>query len=185
MEPSFTFRTSKQQKALFGAVADYRLKKMIKCPSEGVIRAVQEMLGPLFQKAEHRWKLQVDIAAMVMAWGLQTEDHEQVVGWVMRELFDKDLILNVDSMLEWAHPGWAFDFSEGYELEEEGIEMGIVPFVYWPRGFKDQESYTNERCQAWNALKGAILGYKEEMRRMEVPRNVPKRKRSARRKSKV
>lgn len=57
MEPTFTFRTTKQQKALFGSVADHRLKKMVKCPSAEVIKVVQETLGPFFQEAGHRWKL--------------------------------------------------------------------------------------------------------------------------------
>ena len=57
MEPTFTFRTTKQQKALLGSVADHRLKKMVKCPSAEVIKAMQDMLGPFFQKADNRWKL--------------------------------------------------------------------------------------------------------------------------------
>ena len=74
----------------------------------------------------------MDIVAMIMAWGLQVGEHEQVVGWVMRELFEEELISNMDALLEWAHPGWAFDFSEGYEDEEEGREKGVFPFVNWP-----------------------------------------------------
>ena len=44
MEPAFTFKTTKQQKALFGAVADYRIKKLVKCPTEAVIQAFQATL---------------------------------------------------------------------------------------------------------------------------------------------
>lgn len=103
-----------------------------------------------------------------------------MVGWVMRELFEEELISNMDALLEWAHPGWAFDFSKGFAYEEEGIEKGILPFVNWPRGKIDQEGYTNERRHAWQALKSAILEFNEEKRRMVVPQNFPKGKRSAR-----
>ena len=58
-----------------------------------------------------------------------------MVGWVMRELFEEELIPNMDALLEWARPGWAFDFSEGYASEEEGIEKEILPFVNWPKGY--------------------------------------------------
>ena len=141
-------------------------------------------MGLLFQEANHRWKLQVDIATMIMAWGLQIGEHELVVGWVMKELFEKDLIPNLDALLEWAHSGWAFDFSEGYEDEAEGIEKGVVSFLNWPRGFINQETYTNERHQAWNVLKCTIMDFKEEESGKMVPSNFPKGKRSARSKGK-
>ena len=69
---------------------------------------------------------------MIMAWGLHIGEHEQVVTWVMKELFEEALILKMEALLEWAHPSWAFDFSKGYATEEEGVEKGIFPFVNWP-----------------------------------------------------
>ena len=62
----------------------------------------------------------------------------------------------------------------------EGLEKGVVSFLNWPIGFKNQEAYTNERRQAWNALKFSIMDFKEAERRKMVPSNYPKGKRSAR-----
>ena len=139
---------------------------------------MQDTLGPLFQDSEHRWKVQVDIAAMTMAWGLEIGEHERVVEWVMKELFEEELIPNMEAWLEWAHPGWAFNFSEGYAEEEEGREKGFVPFVNWPRGYKEKEAYVNERRAAWNALKNAIMEGKAQNRNEPFNVTVPRKWRS-------
>ena len=46
---------------------------------------------------------------------------EKIVAWVMRALFEEALIPNLEALLEWVLLGWAFDFSEGYADEKEGV----------------------------------------------------------------
>ena len=99
----------------------------------------------------------------------------------MENLFDKTLTLNMESLLEWAHPRWVFDYSEGYEDEEVGRMEGIFSFVNWPRNNVDREAYTAERRMAWAELKTAIRSYHMKQRTGEVPTGFPKRKRSMRR----
>lgn len=46
-------------------------------------------------------------------------------------LFYDDLIVGLDSLLEWAYPGFGFDYSECYEDLEGASIMCFVPFLRW------------------------------------------------------
>ena len=76
---------------------------------------------------------------MTMAWGLQVGEQDKIVAWVMQELFKEALIPNMESLLEWAHPGWASNFSKFYANKEEGIVKGIIPFINWPLRSDERE----------------------------------------------
>lgn len=130
---TFTFFKNRQQKALLRPVQDKRLKLLLKCPLPGVIEVVKEMVGGLFQNSSHHWKINVDIAVIVMAWGLEIACLVEEVEWVMKILFLEDLIVGIDSLLEWPWPGKGFDYRECYENIEEGRKLGRVIFL-WNRG---------------------------------------------------
>lgn len=98
----------------------------------------------------------------------------------MNQLFDGNLITNIDSILEWAHPGRAFDYSECYEDMEEGQVKGIIPFVNWPQGFSRKEAYVNERREAWTTLKNAITDHNAQGSRGAMNWRIPKKKRTVR-----
>ena len=100
MEATFTFKTSRQQKALFGPVQDKQLKLLLKCPTPGVKEVIKEMVGELFQNSSHHWKINMDIAAIIMAWGLEITSPVKEVEWVMKNLFPDDLIVGMESLLE-------------------------------------------------------------------------------------
>ncbi|XP_059068618.1 uncharacterized protein LOC131859102 [Cryptomeria japonica] len=99
MEATFTFQMQKQEKAFYGPVENQRLKLLLKCLSKEVIRAVQGTLGYFFQQATHRWKCNVDIAMMILAWGLELGIVEEDIHWVMNYLFEHELISGMDSIL--------------------------------------------------------------------------------------
>ena len=69
---------------------------------------------------------------MVMVWGLELAFLEEEVEWVMKLLFPKDLIVGIDSLLEWACPGKGFNYSEYYADEDEGEVQGKFGFIWWP-----------------------------------------------------
>ena len=58
----------------------------------------------------------------------------EVVEWVTKSLFHDDLIVGIDSLLEWAWSGQGFDHSECFENIEEGRARGKFGFVWWPTG---------------------------------------------------
>ena len=57
---------------------------------------------------------------MVMAWELELAFLEEQVEWVMKWLFPKDLVVGIDSLLEWAWLGNGFNYSDYYVDEDEG-----------------------------------------------------------------
>ena len=120
MEATFTFKMQRQQKVLYDPIQNQSLRLLLKCPTQGVVEAVKETMGELFQNSTHHWKIKIDIVAMIMAWGLELDFPLEEVEWVMKMLFLVDLIFEVESLLEWAWPGHGFDYSECFENEEEG-----------------------------------------------------------------
>ncbi|GLJ34734.1 hypothetical protein SUGI_0698950, partial [Cryptomeria japonica] len=61
---------------------NYRLKLLLKCPSEEVVNMVQRTLGFFFQQATHRWKCNVHIAVMILPWGLELRIAEDGIHWL-------------------------------------------------------------------------------------------------------
>ena len=131
MEATFTFQTSRQQKALFGPMQNKQLKLLLKCPTPRVIAAVKETAEELLRNSKHQWKINVDIAAIVMAWGLEIERPIEEVEWVMRNFFQDDLSVGMESLLERAWPGKGFDYSECFEDYEEGLKKGRYGFLWF------------------------------------------------------
>ena len=58
----------------------------------------------------------------------------------MKSLFPKDLIAEIESLLEWTRLGQGFDYSEYFENEEDEKTQGKFGFVQWPTGI-DKEAY--------------------------------------------
>ena len=58
---------------------------------------MQKIGDSLFHQATYRWKINVDIAAQIMMWGLDIGGETMEVLWVMTSLFAADLILDLGS----------------------------------------------------------------------------------------
>jgi len=91
------------------------------------VKLVLKVLGIKFQN-HWRWKLNIDIVSMALAWGLQLEDEEDTVKWVMTS-FDEEILLGMDSILEWAVPGLGSDISKCYKDEGDAKQYGLIPFI--------------------------------------------------------
>ena len=72
--------------------------------------------------------------------GLEIASLVEEVEWAMEKLFHDDLIVEIESLLDWAWSGKGFDHSECYEDYEEGLKKGRVGFLWWPIGV-DKEMY--------------------------------------------
>ena len=88
---------------------------------------------------------------MIMARGLELAFPLKEVEWVMKMLFLTDLIVGVESLLEWAWLGLGFDYSECFENKEEGKTRRRLGFLWWPTGI-DKVAYREKIKVAWMSL---------------------------------
>ena len=71
---------------------------LLKCPTPGVVEVVKD--SELLQNSTHHWKINADIVAIIMAWGLEIASSREEVEWVMKNLFPANLIVGMESLLE-------------------------------------------------------------------------------------
>lgn len=109
-------------------------------------------LGVHFMEARHKGQMNVDIASMIFAWGLELNEEIEVIKWVMSSLFDANLLMGMDSFLEWAVLGVGYDVLEGIKDTDEVTEEGLILFVRWWRRI-DRDTYKLEILSAWENLK--------------------------------
>ena len=69
------------------------------------------------------------------------------VDWVMK-MFSADLIVGIDSLLEWVWLGKGFEYSECFENIEEGRKHGKFGLVWWPTGV-EKGTYKAKIKVAW------------------------------------
>lgn len=87
-----------------------------------------------------------------LAWGIELEDEMDTVKWVMNSLFNKEILLGVDSIFEWVVLRRGTHISECFEDENYMKKYGFIPFIMW-LGNNDNEAYLNECWEAWFNLK--------------------------------
>ena len=68
---------------------------------------------------------------MVVAWGLELNKSTKEVRYVAKTLFAEDMLVGLDSILEWSVPGIGSDFVECFEDEDEGRQFGYILFLRW------------------------------------------------------
>ena len=122
---------------------------------------IKETVGELFQNATHHWKINVNIPAIIMAWGLEIVSSVEVMVWVMKNLFSDHIIVGMEYLLEWSWLGKRFDYSECYRNYEEGMQRGRVGFLWWPIRV-EKEVYKEKAKVAWTKLVAEIGGFLEE-----------------------
>lgn len=183
MEANFIVTTKKQQKGFKGAVSKDRMTRLLRFKDIEAVNMKMEVVGPYFMENSSRWKVNLDIISMVIAWGLEIGDDIETVKWAATSLFDDDFIEGLDSILEWVVPGVGFDYSEGFEEAKDTDVFGIVSFVRWI-GKVDKKAYVLERAWAWDKLKGIILSHEREDNELTWawPKVIPKGRRSGIRK---
>lgn len=93
----------------------------------------------MFLAAKHKFRSNMDIVTMVVAWGLELGDTTNNVQWVVRSIVEDEWLLGLNSVLEWAIPGAGFDVNEGFEDPVLAELHGLVPFMRWLMGFNRDE----------------------------------------------
>ena len=63
-----------------------------------MVSAILNILGRNFQ-SHLQWKLNIDIISMVLAWGLEFEDKMRSLILVTQSLFDENILLGMDYIL--------------------------------------------------------------------------------------
>ena len=95
----------------------------------------------------------MDIAAQILACGLELEEDMKIVEWVKKSLFKTDLIVGLESLLEWAYMRDGFNYNESYDDPEEAAVMRFVPFMTWPNRVNQEqfeEDYKQNIRNEWN-----------------------------------
>lgn len=93
---------------------------------------MQEVQLILFDDLKHRYRMNMDIYSLIMAWGLDLGESIELVKKVMKTLVYEDYLEDMNSLLEWATPGVGMDISEGIDNDEEEETEKCIPFVKWP-----------------------------------------------------
>ncbi|GLJ07005.1 hypothetical protein SUGI_0055230 [Cryptomeria japonica] len=127
-----------------------------------VRREGNEVAGTLSKWAlsfndERRSRVNTNIVTMVVAWGMNLGEREEVVNWVMHSCFEDEWLLVSQTVMEWMVPGASFDLREGVVNKEVDELWELFPFIYWPIGF-NRDARRVEVEIGWNALKSFLHG---------------------------
>lgn len=131
MEANFTVTTKKQQKGFKGAMSRDIMSGLLRFKEEEMINMVLKVVGPFFMENVPRWKVNLDIISMVIAYGLEIGENIDTVKWAKTSIFDEAMLEVLNSILEWTVPGVGFDYSEGFVDAKDANEFDLVSFVHW------------------------------------------------------
>ncbi len=120
MEASFTLDSNKEMKAFKGPINKERMKALLKIKMDAMVEVVLGVIGAQFQERAIKRCSNLDVIAMVVAWGLELNNPIEEVRYVAKTLFAEDMLRGLDSMLDWSIPGIGLDFVECFEDEDEG-----------------------------------------------------------------
>ena len=99
MEATFVLDSNREMKAFKGPVSRERMKGLLKIKMKAMVEAGLQMVGLQFQKREIKWCSNLDIIAMVIAWGLDLNKMIEEVRYVEKMLFVEDMLGGSDYIL--------------------------------------------------------------------------------------
>lgn len=158
-EATFTLYTSHQQLAFVGKVSKKRLKCIFKHDKEELIQIIMMLLGDYFLKTMHKYKTNVDVVTMVLAWGLELGERKDVLVEVLRLCVEDDWLGGLMELLQMTMSGVGFNVGEGLDINGIQELRELVPYMRWPFGL-DRDERRAEAMIAWDSLK---LFLKEKM----------------------
>lgn len=82
---------------------------------EQLMKCVQFILGEVLGVVRHRYKTNMDVYSLILAWGLDLEKFVEPVRQVTEAIVPEDYHLGMESILEWVVPGVGFDVCEGIQ----------------------------------------------------------------------
>lgn len=88
-----------------GKASVQRIRGLFLYKEEKVVQVVQIMLGNGFKKLTHRFRTNMDIYSLVMAWGLDLGEPVNEVRRVMKTLVHKYFLVDIERILQRAIPG--------------------------------------------------------------------------------
>lgn len=129
-------------------------------------------------EATHQGCLNTDIASMLFAWGMELNEEVEIVKWVVRSLFEEELLGKLESLVEWVVLGKGYDVSKGIEDMDEATKEGMILFVRWRR-LVDRDEYKLTILTAWENLKFLLCQQEEEERQEggDKSNRLPRRRR--------
>lgn len=130
MESNFTLHLRRQLNPFYGDASDQRLMGMFLFTDGRLVQSVKMILGKSFGNMRHRYKTNMDVYSLIIAWGLDLGELTRIVREVMEMMVHRYFLEGLESILEWVVPGEYFDYREGFEnVELKGAE-GCTPFVH-------------------------------------------------------
>ena len=88
---------------------------------------------------------------MIVAWGLEMGNATKEVRYIIKSLFDENMLGGLESILEWSVPRAGYNFFECFEDEDKGRWFGYITFLRWKARI-DKQSLYHEAFVAWERL---------------------------------
>lgn len=129
MEAGFTLHSKRQLNLFYGYATEQRLEGLFMFMDEWLMQSVRLIMGESFGSLIHRYKKNIDIYSLIMAWDLDLGEQVETIREVMRTIVPKDFLDGLDSMFKWVIPDVGMGLREGNEDEKRDSGGGVVPFI--------------------------------------------------------
>ena len=92
MEVTLTLLSCRQQATIFGPVLFQKLKWLFNFRDREFVDVVMEFIGGDFVYVKHRYKSNMDVISMLLAWVLKLAESVEVIKWVMQLIVEVDMM---------------------------------------------------------------------------------------------
>lgn len=129
-----------------------KLEKMFLTKDPLLLKAIQLVLGEGVAVIGHHYRCREDIYSLLMAWGLEMGHTVEEVRKVLQRIIPGEYLLNLESLLEWAVPGWGFNLAEGIPEENEELRARHSRIQFLHHCEEARVRFKDDAKRGWEGL---------------------------------
>lgn len=116
--------------AFWGRISDERLTHIFKIANQTLLNRVKIVLGDEYLNAQYRYRTNIDIASLFMAWCLELETSDSIF-YLMHNYVKDDWCWSLANLIGMAHQGEGFVCPRGDWLHVGKLIPPLRPFLLW------------------------------------------------------